>query len=930
MSSVLVALRRLRDDRVAAFGVALVVLVTATTFAVAPRLLERVGDAALQDTVRGAAAFDKTIAVVEEETLPPGSDGSPLGGVDQEGDRLAQRFPASVKGLIAGRSTVVDSMRFRLEADTPDPTFVRFRIQPGADSRIHWVAGRPPTATTSTVDLPPGPPAAGEQPQTTATVVEVGIAEAATRPIGNGLGDTIILTPDSRDVLVAAGQSEGFAAMKIVGLFAVDDPADPFWTDDHALEHVTYRSLGGDSLFVDVTALTAPETYPALGTLLPAAPMTMRTTWRWALDPTTLHASDLDGLSRDLRRLDTTFPKVGPATRALTEPALQSGLLPLIDGHRTHWNAALAILLVLAIGPATIALATLLLIASIASRRRRSALALVRGRGATLGQATRAIVLEGAVLAVPATAIAIAIAALAVPSVALGIRPTILAAAAVAVVAILFLVLSGLGGLSAAAAGRPPSDADVPGRRSARRLVLDAVVIVLAATGAFLLRERGVQGASSSQALTGADPLIAAVPALAGLAVGLAAVRIVPLPLRLLSRVSAAGRGLVAMLAFRRASGGGTTGPLLVVLMVVAAIGAFASATLVHLERSGVASSWDAVGAPYRVLSNAGALPQALDPTALPGVRSAARDFQALVAFGPSRLRVQLNGIDAATYQAMAGGSAADPGLPPEMLGPAPKALPVIVSNAILSRPDGVKLGAEFEIQVDGFPIPIRVAGGRDGFPGIPTAPFLPVLISRTQMLEIQPNLHLAPSILFLDAPPGNADGIREAVLQATPVAQVDDRASLEAAFERSPVTAAILRGVIASSAIAAAYAALAVTASLAIAGASRAGETAKLRTLGLSRRQAVAMTVIEHGPTVLIAFVVGVAFGLGLFALLEPGLGVDALVNARLPVPLTADPAQLAMIFGIVVAIAAVGIGLAAWLQRRGSTVLALRRGTD
>jgi len=63
--------------------------------------------------------------------------------------------------------------------------------------------------------------------------------------------------------------------------------------------------------------------------------------------------------------------------------------------------------------------------------------------------------------------------------------------------------------------------------------------------------------------LSGAGPLIAAVPALAAIAAGLAAVRLVPLPLRLLGRVAASGRGLVPVLALRRAVQGGTTAAVL-------------------------------------------------------------------------------------------------------------------------------------------------------------------------------------------------------------------------------------------------------------------------------------------------------------------------------------------------------------------------------
>jgi putative ABC transport system permease protein len=948
MSSVLIALRRLRDDRAAAIAVALVVLVTATIFAAAPRLLDRIGDAALQDTIRGAASFDRTLAVIEEQPIAPGGATDPLAGVDAEGDRLGARFPASIQGIVDERTTVVDTMRFALKAETPDPTFVRFRIQPGAEARIHWVAGRAPSPTTGTTDLPPAPPRPGEAPQTSAVVVEVGIAADAVRPIGHGLGETIILQPDQRDVLVGAGGDEGFAAMKIVGLFTVDDPSDPFWAADHGLEHVTYRSLGGDSLFVDVTALVPPEVYPAYGVLMPSHFIGLRTTWRWFVDPATLHAADLDPLVRDLRRLDTTFPKTGPGTQALQDPALQSGLLPLLDGHRGRWAAALAVLLVVAIGPATIAIATLLLVATIAASRRRTAIVLVRGRGGTLGQLTRALLLEAAVLVIPVSALAIAVTVAVLPpaapaatgsagavpagAAALGvgaIRPVIAGAAIVATIMAALLALTGLAGAGRIGPGARAADDAVPGRRSARRTLLDVVVIAFAAVGAYLLRERGVRGASSTAALATADPLIAAVPALAGLAVALAAVRLVPVPIRLLGRLMAAGRGLVGMLALRRASGSGTMGPLLVVLLVVASIGAFASTTLVHLQRAGAASGWQTVGAPYRVLSGTGDLPRALDPAKLPGVRTSAGDFQALVAFGASRIRVQVNAVDAPAYAALLAGSPTDPGLPAEMLGPAPDALPVIVSSNLLARQDGVKLGDRFQIAINGFEFPVRVAGARDAFPGIPPTTFF-AFISRAQILEREPTLTLAPAILFLDAPADAGPALAAAVAEITPTARVDDRAAIERAFTDSPVTAAISAGVALALAVAAAYAAVAVTAALAIAGASRAGETAKLRTLGLSRRQAWLLTIVEHGPTVVLAFVAGVALGIGLFVLLEPGLGLDALVGARVAVPLSADPRQIGLILAVVVAIASVGIGLAAWAQRRGSAVVALRRGFD
>jgi hypothetical protein len=52
--------------------------------------------------------------------------------------------------------------------------------------------------------------------------------------------------------------------------------------------------------------------------------------------------------------------------------------------------------------------------------------------------------------------------------------------------------------------------------------------------------------------------------------------------------------------------------------------------------------------------------------------------------------------------------------------------------------------------------------------------------------------------------------------------------------------------------------------------------------------------------------------------------------VGSRIDVALTADPGQLAVILASVLAITIVGIGLAAWMQRRGSPITALRRGFE
>jgi putative ABC transport system permease protein len=189
----------------------------------------------------------------------------------------------------------------------------------------------------------------------------------------------------------------------------------------------------------------------------------------------------------------------------------------------------------------------------LAARRRRPAIALVRGRGATLGQVMRAVLVEGLVIVAPMVVIALLLAIALLPGA--DALPTVVAAVAVGVVAIGLLVLTALRAGRRRARARDADD--VPRGPSIRRLVLDGVVIILAILAAWLLRERGIRGASSTGTLAAADLLVAAVPVLVGIAVGLDPRPARPHPAAPARRIAARGRGLVPVLAMRHAAQGG-------------------------------------------------------------------------------------------------------------------------------------------------------------------------------------------------------------------------------------------------------------------------------------------------------------------------------------------------------------------------------------
>jgi ABC-type antimicrobial peptide transport system permease subunit len=124
------------------------------------------------------------------------------------------------------------------------------------------------------------------------------------------------------------------------------------------------------------------------------------------------------------------------------------------------------------------------------------------------------------------------------------------------------------------------------------------------------------------------------------------------------------------------------------------------------------------------------------------------------------------------------------------------------------------------------------------------------------------------------------------------------------------------------------AYAAIALSAALALSGSARAPETAHLRTLGLTPRDSVWLTIVEHGPTVVLAVAFGIVLGTATFGALRPGLGLGAIVGSDLDIPLQIGLAQLGPLVLAIVAIVAIGIGLGAIVEREPAAPTALRRG--
>jgi hypothetical protein len=129
---------------------------------------------------------------------------------------------------------------------------------------------------------------------------------------------------------------------------------------------------------------------------------------------------------------------------------------------------------------------------------------------------------------------------------------------------------------------------------------------------------------------------------------------------------------------------------------------------------------------------------------------------------------------------------------------------------------------------------------------------------------------------------------------------------------------------------MAGAYAVLAVAAAIALRGSSRVVETAQLRTLGLTRADALRLSIAEHGAPTLTAFAVGSLVGVTMFGLVRGSVGLAALLGTALEIPARLEALHLVLLLAALLVVAAAGIAVGAAAERRATPSTEIRRGLD
>ncbi|MGA6221247.1 FtsX-like permease family protein [Streptomyces umbrinus] len=935
---------RLRTAPGAAVALALLVMATACLAAAFPRAVERYEDAGLRRAVVDATAPRTSLQVSAPQ---PGT-------YIPQSERESAVSPASMRKAyervlnVVERPLAVDPAQSmygvrnvnNLEAaetwlPMPSglPAQMSLAAQSGLAEHSRMSAGRLPRA--------------GDTVTAATREVEAAVTTETAKRLNIKVGSVINVPGMQRDPL----------AVRITGIVAPRDPESAYWT--------TQPLLRTPSLIRPPTQGGEPETYWLGALLLPpdAAPVLLGTPgeparyWLLTPDPAALTAHDLSRLGSAVASLESGpgLVKVRDSTDADT--GVSTDLDEVLASYAQLRSGVRPLVSVAAFGTGAVAVVVLLMAGRLTADRRRTELALLRARGASLRGLTRRLVTETAVVALPAGALGLAGALFLVPygrapyAVGAALAVTLLACAALPLRALAAHRVVGVHG------AREDLTSVRPSRR---RTIAELTLLVLASAAVLALRSRGTSGTSDEALGSGAsgdlgssgDQLVAMAPVLIGVIAALVLVRLYPLPLRWLARPAGRMRGAIGHLSLARA---GRTS-VSTVLPLLALLTALTTAAFGGSVLAGVADARDRaavlnLGADARVEAE-GALPATLPERvrSAPGVQEVTPLSIAYEAKpGAGVESVPLAGVDPEGYARLAdrtglgafpaGELKASPAAPadgaskPGADGSAKAPLPALASSAVADRygthPFSLRLS-------DGSDVTVRITLVRDLTPALPGTDFL--IVDRAGLGTVAAR----PTTLLVTGDQVSGGALRKAVAAGTgadadPTARADVRLRSEerARYVDSPLQSGAERVYAAAVAAGSGYAVLALLLALVRAAPERAALLARLRTMGLTRSQGRRLLVLEALPQALLAAAGGILTGWAAVRLLAPGIDLTSIALATpggAPPTGTAalhtDPASL-FLPALTVLLLATGIaaGQAWWTGRRGS-VRELRAG--
>ena len=459
--------------------------------------------------------------------------------------------------------------------------------------------------------------------------------------------------------------------------------------------------------------------------------------------------------------------------------------------------------------------------------------------------------------------------------------------------------------------------------RARRRLIVEVMLIAAAVAGIVVFRNQGSQTGSGVNLYTSSAPVLVAIP------VVIIVLRLYPLVLGGLLRLSARASRAPAFLGLARASRTALTPALPAFALVLAlTVAAFAGMVRDAVTNGEVAASWQTVGADATVTP----APNLIIPPStareiadVPGVSHATSVWNALWET-PSGAQLNVLAVDPASYAALVASAQGFPAVDAGTLAVPSRAgapQPVLASPAaVADLGDGVVSLSTNQAVV--APVPVQVAGVLARTPALPAGGawvIMPVAAIKSTASPPAPTL---TNLMLL-----NGGSIDQAQLAKTVQRTLFDgtvtfRSAALATLTGGPLEHGAFTLFTLAVGVAAALGLAVMLLELALGASERDSTLARLATMGLGEGQRAWVVALEVLPAVIAAGLAGWACAVTLPRVLAPDINLSVFTGFSGSVPLAANVASIAVpLFGLaLVAVVSLGIEIR-WGRRRGAASL-------
>ena len=774
------------------------------------------------------------------------------------------------------------------------------------------LAGRPPElevlyrdSLTSNAELVAGSYSAPAEPAGTVAVT-----------VSSGTAARFGLHPGSR---VTLSSPTGIITLAVTAVVQQRQARSTFWTQDPLASQPSLVTPAGAKPYWAGGVFADPGQLAAMQTAFTGPGLEMN--WEFPLAVGALSADQAQGLANALHRATTvTLGLTGSLEPAADNLDVTSPLIPDLALFLNTQAGIETVLLLLSVSLIVIAAAVILLAARMMVTRRAEELAMLRARGGSLRQVTGLMARGAALAALPAAAAGAAFAIAVIPgdAAASGLG-WLLAGITVAV------ALAGPA-LIAAWQHRKPAPAANParilsaetGRRRMawRRPVAEFAAFAACVAGLVVLRNQGVPAGGQVNLLVMIAPVLVAIP------VVLIMLRLYPLAVRGLLRLSARGTGATGFVALSAAARSSLTGVLPAFALVLAlSLAAFAGMVAAGIARGETDAAWHATGADVLIQPSPGDGPVTPDElksiAAVRGVTHATAVWNTtwVTPFGQA---VTVVAVDPASYAAVTAATPY-PRFSTARLGGAARDLASGAAVPVLASPAAAAVLGHGSTQLTSLtpagPFPVRVAGILSSTPAQPgggTFVVMPQLALPGPAGQPAPNMVLASGSAIDDSQ------LSALVNRTMPGSTITFRAAVLASLTNSPLphgAAVIVAFTLAEAAV---LSLLIVILGLALGSADRELTLARLTVMGHERDTRLVMA--EAMPAVLAAVVAGIVCAVVLPHLIGSSVDLSAFTGPGAPVLFQPDVAALGLPAAAVVVLAVAALAAEArTLRRRG-----------